>query len=261
MFFHACIQLLITRGEIWSVGRTCQHLPTPNVAPDFEYHDYDDKLHFSGAKWHDAQTFLIVHGEQSAPVSCKMRTKIGHWASHHWTRDDQARGQLDRRTWHEWFSEHHDCAVQFWARHSTFCRFSRVSSGGWWLLWPLNRLDAIEEWIVSMFPKPQMGAGKKYTHESLIIDAHVWNPLGANLSYLHAVGKCAVNPCWRDTGFCSNCHAWNTVGAFKDRFHFIQVAFIWSRCCSSPARDIICLFPTVLNGIYLPANSFLRRNM
>jgi len=88
-----------------------------------------------------------------------------------------------------------------------FSILSLHSSGGWWRLWTLKRLDAIEDCTVFMFPKLQMGAGKKYTHGFLIIDEHVWNPLRTKFSFPHAVGEGTVNTCWRDSGFCMNCHS------------------------------------------------------
>jgi hypothetical protein len=78
---------------------------------------------------------------------------------------------------------------------------------------------------------------------------HGWTHVCTYVSFSRAVGEDTVNTWWRDFDFCSNCRAWNTAHAFKDRFHFFLVAFIRRRCWCCTARGIAYLLPAILNPL------------
>ena len=67
--------------------------------------------------------------------------------------------------------------------------------------------QVIEECIVFLSPVTQMGGGKKNMHDSLGIVEHMWNPPFTTCFFPQAAGKNTANACWRDSDFCSNCHA------------------------------------------------------
>jgi len=75
--------------------------------------------------------------------------------------------------------------------------------------------------------------------------AHVWT----NFSFPQAVGKDTVNTCWRDSDFFSNCRAWNTARALKDRFHFFHGALIRRRCRCCICEGHRLYLPAILNPL------------
>jgi len=79
---------------------------------------------------------------------------------------------------------------------------------------------------------------EEHTWLFFIVD-HMCNLLHTNFLFPQAVGKDMVNTCWRDSDFCRNCHALNTVHTFKDRFHLFHVAYVHRRCWCSTVRGII----------------------
>ena len=96
----------------------------------------------------------------------------------------------------------------------------------WMHAYLINHQNAIKECTALISPMLQMGGGKMNTHHSLIRVEHMWTALSTNFLFPQTVVEERVNTCWRDSNFCSNCHAWNTVHAFKDRLHLFNVAFI-----------------------------------
>jgi len=64
----------------------------------------------------------------------------------------------------------------------------------------------------------QKGGGTNNTHGSLVTTEHMWNPLCTNVSFPQGADGDTVNTCWRDSDFCTNCHAWTTACTFKDDF-------------------------------------------
>ena len=71
----------------------------------------------------------------------------------------------------------------------------------------INHQNAIKECIALISPMLQMGCGKMNTHCFLIRDEHIWNALSTNFLFPQTVDEKRVNTCWRDSNFCSNCHA------------------------------------------------------
>ena len=65
----------------------------------------------------------------------------------------------------------------------------------------------MKECIAFISPSWQIGGDKKNTHGYWVIIQHLWNPLSTYFLVPQAVGEDMVNICWRDSDFCSNCHA------------------------------------------------------
>ena len=101
---------------------------------------------------------------------------------------------------------------------------------------------------------------EEHTWLFFIVD-HMCNLLHTNFLSPQAVGKDMVNTCWRDSDFCRNCHALNTVHTFKDRFHLFHVAYVHRRCWCSTVRGIIWLFLAIFNNIHPSVNSFTWRSI
>jgi len=127
IFFHMCEQLLITWGKIWSVGRMCQHIPPPNIAPDFAHHNGEELLHCPGAIWCHAQSLLVVYGEepQSILQLCAVILAIDHHTNWHGMVKHKAISAEEHAV-HDFQAPWLHCAVFFlnvWARLSAVRHF------------------------------------------------------------------------------------------------------------------------------------------
>ena len=148
-----------------------------------------------------------------------------------------------------------------WAHHSAFCHFSWGSNKcisdtsavkmGWTNALPSFLLHG--QWVV-------LRTNNTHCYWVSLSTCGIHFPFFFFL-IPQAVGKDLVNTCWRDSVFCSNCHAWNTARAFKD-VSLVPCGIHLSQVSGSAASGIVCLFfPAKLNGIHPSADSFVWRSV
>jgi hypothetical protein len=118
----------------------------------------------------------------------------------------------------------------------------------------------IEKCTAFISPMMQVGGGQKNMHSSFVIVEHMWNPLATNFSSSQAVGEDMVNTCWTDSDLCNSCQTWNTPHMFKDRFYLFPKVVINHWCWGSIAKNVVSLFPAILNGTDPSVNSFISRS-
>ena len=198
------------------------------------------------------------------PHPARVCSNTGHWQLYKLAWDGQVQIYFGSRTWRSWVKEHLDWIVLFSALmiFGHAIQHSVISSKG-----QLNAhmthqpLKCDQRTNCLHFCKAADRWWKEVHAWLFFIVGHMCNPLCTNFLFPQAVGEDMVNTCWRDSDFCSNCHAWNTVHTFKDWFHLFHVVFVHRWCWGSTVRGIIWLFLAIFNDIHPSANSFTWRNV
>ena len=108
-----CKQPLITRHEIWRIGRMCQHLPTPtqhqisHIVMVISYCvilEQNDTTH--------QQFWLYMAKGWPHLILQELNSNGGHWPWYRLAQDCQARVYFGHWTWHAWLLEHPECIMQ-----------------------------------------------------------------------------------------------------------------------------------------------------
>jgi len=144
----------------------------------------------------------------------------------------------------------------------------------WWRLGMPLRILAFQLTVKCMHPWPihqplKRDPGMHCLNISTAADVwwqeHVW-PIGHRCACVQSTPhKLLVSPScwwgyskrWRDSDFCSHCHAWDTVYTFKDRFHLLHVAFVHRQHCGYTVEGHCLSLLVIHNGIHPSANSLI----